>query len=361
MCSTGCFAKFGSRNLDSMLSCSVEKHDCVKVPGKESPAGWSQDQLSDLPHRPLSSFDAGSLEGNWYKVMGLDSRYDCFDCQTNSFEKLDSSSLRMKALFRIPRPTSPGYLQNTIEEEMQVVETGGPNEAVVVEAVSSSSSGNNNSPPLVPHLRSRGEMFGLTFWENWYILGESNRLPSTSGLVASAGSSSESILESPDLKLVYYTGHTLQGSYKGAFLYSRSRSLTSAVFAEAADIIKRAGLDPNSFCIIRNQCFLSDPETRRSSTTLPLTDSSSDSPSIKSRKSPFWFVGQNFFDVTKAMAAELADWFDDPAILSEWLLSQQQRMVLQQPLVSVLTLSAVYAMYRVSYCASSHCIVCPQL
>lgn len=339
MCSTGCFAKFGSRNLDSMLSCSVEKHDCVKVPGKESPAGWSQDQLSDLPHRPLSSFDAGSLEGNWFKVMGLDSRYDCFDCQTNSFEKLGSSSLRMKALFRIPRPTSPGYLQNTIEEEMQVVETGEPNKAVVVEAVSSSSG--NNSPPLVPHLRSRGEMFGLTFWENWYILGESNRLPSTSGLVASAGSSSEGILESPDLKLVYYTGHTLQGSYKGAFLYSRSKSLTSAVFAEATDIIKRAGLDPSSFCIIRNQCFLSDPESRRSSTTLPLTDSSSDSPSIKSRESPFWFVGQNFFDVTKAMAAELADWFDDPAILSEWLLSQQQRMVLQQPLVSVCHVSCI--------------------
>jgi len=355
MCSTGCFAKFGSRNLDSMLSCSVEKHDCVKVPGKESPVGWSQDQLSDLPHRPLSSFDAGSLEGNWYKVMGLDSRYDCFDCQTNSFEKLDSSSLRMKALFRIPRPTSPGYLQNTIEEEMQVVETGEPNEAVVVEAVSSSG---NNSPPLIPHLRSRGEMFGLTFWENWYILGESNRLPSTSGLVASTGSSSEGILESQDLKLVYYTGHTLQGSYKGAFLYSRSKSLTSAVFAEAADIIKRAGLDPTSFCIIRNQCFLSDPESRRSSTTIPLTDSSSDSPSIKSRDSPFWFVGQNFFDVTKAMAAELADWFDDPAILSEWLLSQQQRMVLQQPLVSVLTLSVCHVpcivLCRIAYICVPH-------
>jgi len=336
MCSTGCFAKFGSRNLDNMLSCSVEKHDCVKVPGKESPAGWSQDRLSDLPHRPLPSFDAGSLEGNWFKVMGLDSRYDCFDCQTNSFEKLGSSSLRMKALFRIPRPTSPGYLQSTIDVELRVVGTGEPNKAVVVEAVSSSSSSTSGdmNPPLVPHLQSKGEMFGLTFWENWYILGESNRLPSSSGLVASAGSSSEGILESPELKLVYYTGHTLQGSYKGAFLYSRSRLLTSAVFAEAADIIKRAGLDPSSFCIIRNQCFLSDPESRRPSAALPLTDSSSDSPSIKSRTSPYWFVGQNFFDVTKAMAAELADWFDDPAILSEWLLSQQQRMVLQQPLVS---------------------------
>jgi len=327
MCSTGCFAKFGSQNLDNMMSCSVEKHDCVKVPGKESLAGWSQDRLSDLPHRPLTSFDAGRLEGNWYKVMGLDSRYDCFDCQTNSFEKLGSTSLRMKALFRIPRPTSPGYLQSTIEEELQVAGTVESNKAIV-EAVS------NSDPAVVPHLQSKGEMFGLTFWENWYIMGESERgLPSTSGLVASAGSS-DGIFESPDLKLVYYTGHTLQGNYKGAFLYSRSRILTSAVMAEAADIIKRAGLDPSSFCIIRNQCFLSEPEERRSSAAFPFTDSSSDSASIKSRQSAFWFVGQNFFDVTKAMAAELADWFDDPAILSEWLLSQQQRMVLQQPLVS---------------------------
>ena len=28
MCSTGCFAKFGSDKLDNLLSCSVEKNDC---------------------------------------------------------------------------------------------------------------------------------------------------------------------------------------------------------------------------------------------------------------------------------------------------------------------------------------------
>jgi hypothetical protein len=48
MCSTGCFAKFGSPQLDGLLSCSVEKNDCVQVPGKEN-YGWKPDTLSDLP------------------------------------------------------------------------------------------------------------------------------------------------------------------------------------------------------------------------------------------------------------------------------------------------------------------------
>lgn len=49
---------------------------------------------------------------------------------------------------------------------------------------------------------------------------------------------------------------------------------------------------------------------------------------------PFWYLGQKFFDVTKSVAEELADWFEDPAILSDWLLEQQERMVFSQPLVT---------------------------
>jgi len=80
MCSTGCFAKYGSSRLDKLLSCSVEKNDCVQVPGKES-TGWTADKPTDLPALPLTKFNIKDLDGKWYKVMGLDSRYDCFDCQ----------------------------------------------------------------------------------------------------------------------------------------------------------------------------------------------------------------------------------------------------------------------------------------
>ena len=104
LCSTGCFAKYGSDQLNELLSCSVERHDCVHVPGKDS-AGWTTDKLTDLPSMPLRNFDIASLDGSWYKVMGLDTRYDCFDCQMNSFQVKDANTLKMEAMFRIPRPT----------------------------------------------------------------------------------------------------------------------------------------------------------------------------------------------------------------------------------------------------------------
>ena len=51
---------------------------------------------------------------------------------------------------------------------------------------------------------------------------------------------------------------------------------------------------------------------------------------------PFWYLGQKFFEASKTVAVELADWFEDPAIVSEWLLGQQEKMVFSQPLVSLL-------------------------
>jgi hypothetical protein len=41
-------------------------------------------------------------------------------------------------------------------------------------------------------------MFGLTFWENWYVIGENEQDDNL-----------------PPFKFVYYTGHTLQGNYEG--------------------------------------------------------------------------------------------------------------------------------------------------
>jgi hypothetical protein len=63
-------------------------------------------------------------------------------------------------------------------------------------------------------MQSQGQMFGLTFWEIWYRLSES--IPSWhsklgTAPMALAGDASDN----PEMKLVYYTGHTLQGSYKG--------------------------------------------------------------------------------------------------------------------------------------------------
>ena len=70
MCSTGCFAKYGSDKLDGLLACSVEKNDCVHVPRLEV-AGWKDDLARELPTEPIKPFNPASLDGTWYKVMGL--------------------------------------------------------------------------------------------------------------------------------------------------------------------------------------------------------------------------------------------------------------------------------------------------
>jgi hypothetical protein len=44
------------------------------------------------------------------------------------------------------------------------------------------------------------------------------------------------------------------------------------------------------------------------------------------------YVGERFFQLSRGLATELADWFEDPTILSEWLVDQQQRVVFDNPL-----------------------------
>jgi hypothetical protein len=341
-------------------------------------SGWAIDAQSSLPGLPLEDFDPKSLEGPWYKVMGLDSRYDCFDCQKNTFSlkakgnafagkegaktaaleilqkkidsyvpgtsftskeqsdsKMDSFSsdirIAMEAVFHIPRPTFPGYLENRIKEELSVVD------ASKYKAESQAA-----DDVAIPTFQSEGRMFGLTFWENWYLLGDSrrgtslqteaDRLRSAAGLPVKQPPAPLRILSKvasggprPDMKLVFYTGHTLQGSYNGAFIYSRLPELTPVGEATAKELISNAGLNPNDFCIVRNQCFLNDNNFKPKK------------PGIYTEKNPeddgpAWVIGEKFFQLSRKLAEELADWFEDPTLLSEWLVNQQQRVVFEKPL-----------------------------
>ncbi len=360
MCSTGCFAKFGSDKLDGLLSCSVEKNDCVHVPRDEEAMGWKEDKLADLPSKPIEKFAASSMDGTWYKVMGLDSRYDCFECQRNTFKvsppivgsvnigNKQMKDIEMEALFRIPRPTAPGYLQSRIEEKLQVVNPNQGKDKDNVIVANNNNNGNRLSlkdAATAPTFQSQGTMFGLTFWENWYVIGDSRIQPLGPGQaysfgVPSAYAQGPAKSYAPDMKLIFYTGHTLQGSYKGAFLYSRSPKMGAGSIQVAQDLISRSGLNPKDFCMIKNTCFLKDEggENDKNTKFGDIIKSGSnqfamdDSPSIRKEKTPFWFLGQGFLQSTSAVADELSDWFDDPTVLSDWLLEQQERMVITQPL-----------------------------
>jgi hypothetical protein len=93
------------------------------------------------------------------------------------------------------------------------------------------------------------------FWENWYIIGENDK-------------------GDQDFKFVYYNGKTRQNTYEGAFVYSRSKDLSTESMQKVYKIAKDAGMNPDQFCRIRNGCFrdeavVAEPESGLGSPSNP--------------------------------------------------------------------------------------------
>ena len=82
-CSTGCFAAFGDDSITGFMSCILEDKECLTFPKDPKLSGWVDDG-ADAPKK-MANFDMKSLAGDWTKIYGLDSRYDCFECQQNRF------------------------------------------------------------------------------------------------------------------------------------------------------------------------------------------------------------------------------------------------------------------------------------
>ncbi|KAL7546773.1 hypothetical protein ACHAWF_010107 [Thalassiosira exigua] len=83
---------------------------------------------------------------------------------------------------------------------------------------------------------SEGQMFGLKFRENWYVLGQNDP-------------------GQPEFKFVYYNGKTRQNTYDGAFVYIRTRDLSPSAMEKVYKIASEAGMNPDQFCKIQNGCF----------------------------------------------------------------------------------------------------------
>ena len=84
-------------------------------------------------------------------------------------------------------------------------------------------------PPL-SHLRTS------EFWENWYVIGQNDPYQD-------------------EFKFIYYNGKTRQNTYDGAFVYSRTRTLSPSSMEKVYKIAKDAGMNPDQFCKIQNGCF----------------------------------------------------------------------------------------------------------
>jgi len=282
-CITGCFARYGNPNLDGLLKCTIEDNECIKIAILEGGA----DKLGEEPASPaptVKRFDLATMEGTWYKVAGYNPNYDCYACQRNTFsapeggivdglnDKLDAmpngniriptggllggalgqigaDRLQVDVEFSMPRMLEDGsppppsgvressdsglqsvlYNQYSTHETMVFDNTGGMDMDLLL-----GKKGEERLYSRTAH--SEGEMFGLKFWENWYIIGENDP-------------------GQDEFKFVYYNGKTRQNTYDGAFVYSRSRNLSPSAMEKVYQIAADANMNPDQFCKINNGCF----------------------------------------------------------------------------------------------------------
>ena len=91
-CITGCMARYGNKNLDNLLKCTIEDNECIKI--AILPGG--ADNFGEEPRSPaptVRNFNYKSMEGQWYKVVGFNPNYDCYACQRNTFAIPDQDGL----------------------------------------------------------------------------------------------------------------------------------------------------------------------------------------------------------------------------------------------------------------------------
>eukprot|EP00630_Chrysocystis_fragilis_P004438 CAMPEP_0197394658 /NCGR_PEP_ID=MMETSP1165-20131217/5708_1 /TAXON_ID=284809 /ORGANISM="Chrysocystis fragilis, Strain CCMP3189" /LENGTH=440 /DNA_ID=CAMNT_0042920383 /DNA_START=29 /DNA_END=1351 /DNA_ORIENTATION=+ len=290
-CITGCFAKYGNEEMISFLDCTVEKNGCVKIailpPGPYTEA-------PPPPVTPIEAFDPASLQGTWYKVLGWNSRYDCFDCQMNAFAKTSKKDrMQVSVDLAMPRPGRRNQEATSyplsLSEEMDfdfVFENG----------------------KLVRHASTRGHMFGLTFWENWSVLGQ-NR-PG----------------DPDEWKFVYYTGKTTQNTYEGAFVYSRSPELAETARKDVYALATRAGIDPNSFCLIRNDRATCDAAGPSGAPVLTKLQRGLFVGAATAAEGPDDFQPPAPRSPLDSILDDLSDYLEDPHRTATWLFNQQVKV-----------------------------------
>jgi len=217
MCATQCFARFGSEKLNNWLSCTLEEKECVTTGVKQDTSNFYKDPPQT---KAMEKFTPADLEGKWFKVLGYNPKYDTYPCQINTFSPRSDGGLDNDILFRVPKPEGQGdgAWQNNFVESMA----------------------NSKGPEGKASMTVEGKMFGLTFHEQWYVLGKGT---------------------SPDWRVVAYIGDTSQGPYDGAFVYTKEKDALNgpdgATIRSGVDAaLKEAGLDPKNMLAIDNACPL---------------------------------------------------------------------------------------------------------
>jgi hypothetical protein len=109
-CITGCMARYGDKNLDNLLKCTIEDNECIKIailPGGADRFG----EEPRAPGRTVQNFNYKSMDGTWFKVVGFNPNYDCYACQRNTFSIPEQDG-------GLQLPVSNGHLNMGVEFSM---------------------------------------------------------------------------------------------------------------------------------------------------------------------------------------------------------------------------------------------------
>jgi hypothetical protein len=189
-CITGCMARYGDRNLDNLLKCTIEDNECIKI--AILPGG--ADRFGEEPRAPaptVRNFDHKTMAGTWFKVVGYNPNYDCYACQRNTFDipqqevgmsPVSNDILNMGVEFSMPHllpdgsPPPPKNVRESISVKGDAMfgsksiglndyET---NEVMVFDKVANPkkqlvvNKGQENEAAFARTAHSEGEMFGLS-------------------------------------------------------------------------------------------------------------------------------------------------------------------------------------------------------
>jgi len=308
-CISGCFARFGNSDIDGLIKCSIEDNSCIKVAilpsGPDAP-----DQVPQPPKPVLPDFDPATLDGKWYKVMGWNSMYDCYDCQVNKFSAgntaVDSDA---------PRPTLGSALSSheVKEKAMQVdVDFDMPRPSRLFRSSYNHQHLRENlvfdAPGSTRTAHTHGNMFGLSFWENWYLIGQNAK-------------------SEPEFKFVYYTGRTVQNTYDGAFVYARTPEVPRQALPSIYKLAEEAGFDPSTFCKVKNSCGRNLPELGPELIGVPGVLADTPGPNARSQNDIQPQLPQNPLVLSSLQIwYELTDYLEDPHYAGSYILQQQERM-----------------------------------
>ena len=198
-CTSMCTFSYENDVYDDFIGC-LGTHKCINFPSIPNLCK-GPDHIKIQKNISLSE-----MEGQWWVLRGHNPVYDCFPCQRNTIQKVNSTAWSY-------RPSYEVYLVNgslkSVSQSGAIVDNA-PNPGFNISLVDA----------------------GLVNYQTWWVFDRVE--DDTAGI---------------SYYLIYYCGNSLQWNFQGAIVYSKAAVLADAVVPAITESFKtNAGLDYSSFC-----------------------------------------------------------------------------------------------------------------